>query len=163
MKGIPLHELATVRVGVEALITFQSHILLQQRSSKLDFFPGYLGMIGGHVDVGESSIEAIIREVKEESGLIIPPSECKFMFNRIVYNHDSGIIWSILGFKIELVEELMPIESEEGICKWYTLEEALNLKVLPSNLYDLQKALKNPSQMIYTYGEIKDNKYSVKS
>ncbi len=34
---------------------------------------GYIGFIGGKVDTGETLIEGLLREVKEEAGLIISP------------------------------------------------------------------------------------------
>lgn len=163
MKGKALHEIATVRVGVEAILLHNNEIIMQRRSETLDFFPGYLSLLGGHVDIGESSMEAVIREVKEEADISIKPSQCKLAFHRIVHNHDTNIIWSIFGFKIELKEKVHPKSSEEGVCEWYLLNELRKKLVVPSNLYDIEKFFSDPNAITYEFGEIKDNKYSVKS
>lgn len=163
MKGIPLHEITTVRVGVEAILTYKNEIIMQKRSDKLNFFPKYLSLLGGHVDIGESSVEAVVREVQEESGITIYPSQCQIAFHRIVHNHDTNIIWSILGFKVELNERINPKSSEEGVCAWYSMNDLRKELVVPSNLYDLEKFFNDPNAITYEFGEIKDNKYSVKS
>ncbi len=54
-----------LRAGVAAIITdAQGRILLQRRSDN-----GRWGMPGGGVEIGESVAEAIVREVREETGL----------------------------------------------------------------------------------------------
>lgn len=48
-------------------------ILLQQRSSKKDLFPGWWDIsVGGHVDAGESYEDAVVRELREEMGIVAP-------------------------------------------------------------------------------------------
>ncbi|MFP7170302.1 NUDIX domain-containing protein [Terribacillus sp. 7520-G] len=51
--------------AVSAVIQNGQYILLQQRSDN-----GKWSLPGGNMDAGESVLEAIIREVKEETGLI---------------------------------------------------------------------------------------------
>jgi len=60
------HELALgVRPSVSAVIfDRRDHLLLQQRSDG-----GQWGLPGGSVEIGESVTEAVIREVREETGL----------------------------------------------------------------------------------------------
>ncbi len=164
MSGIPLHKVATIRVGVEAVITYNNEYLFQRRSRNLEFFPEYLSFLGGHIDQGESAMDALIKEVKEESGITINPKDCKFIFNRIVHNHDSNIIWSIQGFIVELPEKIIPQSSIEGECIWLGYEDVLKEeKVVPSNLYDLKKVYANPNLVTYEYGEIINNTYIVKT
>ena len=52
------------------LIDRMGRIYLQRRSMKKDLLPGYWDTsVGGHVDFGESIIEALMRESREELGL----------------------------------------------------------------------------------------------
>jgi ADP-ribose pyrophosphatase YjhB (NUDIX family) len=62
------HELALgVRPSVSAVIfDRRGHLLLQQRSDG-----GQWGLPGGSVEIGESVTEAVIREVREETGLVV--------------------------------------------------------------------------------------------
>lgn len=61
--------------------------LWQRRSEKVDRFPGdYDISAGGHVNLGESLVQAAIREVGEEIGVKISENDLQFMieapFNR---------------------------------------------------------------------------------
>lgn len=61
-----------VELTVLCLVTQGNKILLQNRVKR--DWQGYT-LPGGHVEVGESIVEAVIREMKEETGLdIIHPS-----------------------------------------------------------------------------------------
>lgn len=63
-----------VELTVLCLVTQGNKILLQNRVKR--DWQGYT-LPGGHVEVGESIVEAVIREMKEETGLdIIHPSLC---------------------------------------------------------------------------------------
>lgn len=59
----------TTRLGVAlALIDQNSRILLERRSDV-----GWWGITGGRIDPGETPLECAIREVNEETGLVINP------------------------------------------------------------------------------------------
>src|SRR3989442_14998608 len=57
-----------IRPGVSAIIVTPEGALLQRRSDN-----GLWGLPGGGVEPGESVSEAIIREVREETGLEVAP------------------------------------------------------------------------------------------
>jgi len=49
----------------------RGEIVLQKRSENQETFPGmWDASVGGHVDLGEKPLEAAIRELKEETGLL---------------------------------------------------------------------------------------------
>jgi len=50
-------------------------VLTGRRTSKTDAFPGYSCLPGGFVDEGEQVEQAMIREIKEETGLEVPLSK----------------------------------------------------------------------------------------
>ena len=50
--------------------------------------PGLWQTVGGKVEANESSIEACVRETKEEAGLDLPPRKMKFIFNDRRYDCD---------------------------------------------------------------------------
>ena len=63
------------------IINDNDEIMLQYRCSKKDFFPDIWDVsFAGHIDSGETSIDAAIREGKEELGLDIKSDELKFLF-----------------------------------------------------------------------------------
>jgi len=63
------------RRGVHALIyNPQQEVIIQKRSHEIIYHPDLLDLsVGGGVDAGETPLEAIIRETREELGLIIEP------------------------------------------------------------------------------------------
>jgi GrpB-like predicted nucleotidyltransferase (UPF0157 family)/ADP-ribose pyrophosphatase YjhB (NUDIX family) len=61
-------------VGV-IVITQDLKILLQQRGDDWNRFPGYLATFGGRVEQNETSMEGLIRELKEELGAEVKPWE----------------------------------------------------------------------------------------
>ena len=69
-------------VGVGALIIKGDRILLVQRAGQP--LKGYWSIPGGLVDVGEKLNDAIIREVKEETGLDVKPLKVIEIFERIL-------------------------------------------------------------------------------
>ena len=62
------HRTETAEFTVLCLIHDKDRILLQDRIS--DDWKGYT-LPGGHVEIGESIVDAVIREMKEETGLTI--------------------------------------------------------------------------------------------
>ncbi len=57
-----------IRPGVSAIILTPDGVLLQRRSDN-----GLWGLPGGSVEPGESVSEALVREVREETGLEVAP------------------------------------------------------------------------------------------
>ncbi|OHA17639.1 MAG: hypothetical protein A2664_03390 [Candidatus Taylorbacteria bacterium RIFCSPHIGHO2_01_FULL_46_22b] len=56
-------------------------LLIQRRTSKKDRGGGMWDIsVGGHISAGQTSIEAAVREVSEEIGITIEPSELTFLF-----------------------------------------------------------------------------------
>ncbi len=61
------------------LLNNKSEILLQKRASTKEIEPNKWAWHGGHVIAGETSIEAIIRETKEELGIILSENDLKLL------------------------------------------------------------------------------------
>ncbi|MDN3493164.1 NUDIX hydrolase [Winogradskyella bathintestinalis] len=60
------------------LYTSKAEILLQQRSHKKTIYPLLWDVsVAGHIDAGETFIEAALRETKEEIGLRLEPNDLK--------------------------------------------------------------------------------------
>ncbi len=70
--------------SVFALVTDQSEVLLLQRSQTTSR-PGQWGLPGGSIEANETLEEAVIRETKEEAGLVVEVSEQLAMAGHSVY------------------------------------------------------------------------------
>jgi 8-oxo-dGTP diphosphatase len=62
-------------VADAVVLTRDSKILLQQRPANWGASAGRLTAFGGHIDPGETAIEALVRELNEELGAIVDPAE----------------------------------------------------------------------------------------
>ncbi len=79
---------ATEIVGVAVIFLYRKtkeglEFLWQKRADGIDRFPGYYDIsAGGHVNLGETVVEAAIRETREEIGAIITPEDLEFAFTK---------------------------------------------------------------------------------
>lgn len=64
-------------VGV--LLCERGRVLLGRRSVSKRWYPSCWDVPGGHVEFGESPIEAAIREVQEELGVVVSTSDLAFV------------------------------------------------------------------------------------
>jgi 8-oxo-dGTP pyrophosphatase MutT (NUDIX family) len=76
-------------VGVAVVFVFRKtadsgvELLWQKRSESVSRFPGYYDIsAGGHINLGESLIEAAVREAREEIGAEITPMDLGFVTMR---------------------------------------------------------------------------------
>lgn len=74
------------RLGAIAVLVRDGHVLLVQRGKEPD--QGLWGFPGGHVELGETGLEAAVRELAEETGIIARPVD--YLTNLDVLRHDAG-------------------------------------------------------------------------
>ena len=105
---------------VTAIIVSNGHILLTRRSN--DPFKGYWCLPGGHIDPNETAEEAVVREVKEETGLDLIPKflgYCDEIFPDIGFHH------VVLAFSGSVSGDLN-IEPKEVVeAEWFNYEDVL--------------------------------------
>ncbi len=56
----------------------RGEILIQQRSVECEILPGAWGLTTGRMIAGESTQQGCIREIREELGLCVTPSQIQF-------------------------------------------------------------------------------------
>ncbi|MBN2441546.1 MAG: NUDIX domain-containing protein [Spirochaetales bacterium] len=65
----------------------EGRLYMQQRSMTKDLYPGFWDTaVGGHISMGESITEALVREAEEELGIKV--KEPRFLFNYIWKNEN---------------------------------------------------------------------------
>ena len=123
---------------------------------KKEDWPG-ITFPGGHVEAGESFTEAVIREVKEETGLrIASPKMCG-----MTYCVEDGIRYIVLFYKTEKFEGDL-ISSEEGEVWWENLKEMPNLD-LSLDMEDMLRIfLEEDLTEFFYYQDGEDWKYDLK-
>lgn len=82
---------------------------------------------GGHVDDGESIVEATIREVKEETGLTVSDLElCGIIY---WYNDETGDRFFVFNYRTEVFNGELLEETDEGKVFWVDKEELTKLNL----------------------------------
>ena len=120
-------DLDTVRQCVVAIVTQDQSILLGYRSSQRSFYPDVWDLFGGHVEVGETLEEALVRELGEELGIV--PTHWMYIETLKEPNpgeHGPGLyhFYLVTGWTGAPANLLLHEHAE--IC-WFGLEEAMRL------------------------------------
>lgn len=133
-------------------------LMLYRNRKKNDIHFGKYNGLGGKMDAGESPEECVIREVKEESGLILK----KPLFQGILFfpNYHEGEDWLVFAYTgYEFSGELK--ESEEGELVWVDDEKILNLNLWEGDKIFLPWVLENrlfSAKFVYEDKKLKDYK-----
>ena len=106
----------------------KGEILLQKRAKTKKKNPGIWSKTGGHVDSGESPIEAVKREIKEEIGIDINDSDLELTNIYKSEGKDHYFSYGYVVFVDKKVNEFVLQEDEVEEVKYYTIEELEELK-----------------------------------
>ena len=108
-----------VAVGIW-IVNSERKILLTKRSPEKRYMPGKWENTGGHVLAGETSEQAVIRELREETGIEVRPADMRFLGTAKVdyYFGDNYCVYQ----DVDLCDvRLQPGETCD--VKWVTLGE----------------------------------------
>lgn len=105
--------------------------LVLRRSAQKRYAPGVVHPVGGKVDIGENPYTAAVREVGEETGLIVKDMQLEAVIQEIEPVLGEPHNWLIFHFSAEYDSGEM-IETEEGELIWLTAEEIRNEQLFPS-------------------------------
>ena len=123
-------------VAVKALLFYEGKFLLVKRSSAARGEHQFWEFPGGRLEFGETPEEALLREVKEETGLqatLISPIQTWSFFR----DTDTQIIG--ITFLANANEPCITLSSEHDAYAWVTKDELHQYNIFPSVLNDLLK------------------------
>lgn len=145
-----------VELTVLCLIHNDNKFLLQDRLK--NDWKGYT-LPGGHIEVGESIIDAVIREMKEETGLTIKnPKLCGVkQFPIKDGNYENGRYIVFLFTTNQFHGDV--ISSEEGSMHWVKKED-LDKVNLVSDFYELLEVMLDDTLSEFQY-IVQNNKWNV--
>ena len=131
-----------VELAVLCLIKDGDRVLLQNRVKK--DWQGYT-LPGGHVERGESFVDAVVREMKEETGLAI---EKPRMVGIKQFPIDGGRYIVLLFEATQFTGAV--ISSEEGEMTWVDRAELANISAV-DDLQELLKVFDDPELTEFQY------------
>ncbi|MGB9853981.1 MAG: NUDIX hydrolase [Candidatus Bathyarchaeales archaeon] len=111
-------------VGVGAIIVCNSKILLEKRKSEPG--RGKWSVPGGLVELGENTEQAVIREVKEETGLDVENPELVDVVDNIIFDANGKIEYHfvIVDYFVRLKGGELKAADDAEELRWVALEEA---------------------------------------
>lgn len=111
------------------LVQDENKVLLINRPDILGF-PGYLGP-GGKVDFPESFTEGAVRELREETGLIVNPEDLIF---KGIYEYvvpKMNYRYMVFNYLVTKFEGELLSNPPEGELQWVNIQETPNLPMQP--------------------------------
>ena len=116
-------------VGVGAVIVQENRVLLIRRGQ-----PPLLGewsLPGGVLECGETLREAVAREAREETGLLVEPGEMLGVYERVIRDDERRVRYHyvLIDFLCRPVGGDLKAGSDAADVRWFTHDElpALNL------------------------------------
>jgi len=134
----------TLRAVGTIFVNNNEEILLLLREGSIPE-GGLWGLVGGKIDKNEGKLDAAIREIKEEIGVDIAPSDLKFV-KTYTYHWDKGdkkIEFETFKSDFKEGAELSLDTSENVKYMWILPEEAYKRKDLMIGLYKILLDLYN--------------------
>lgn len=119
-KGEPIPEGKYIIVVLVYIQNSEGKFLIQKRSKLKD---GKYATTGGHVKSGETSVEGILSEVREELGLELNPDDLVLYYGN--HSAEQQVFWDDYYIKLDIddISKLKLQEEEVESVKWATVEE----------------------------------------
>lgn len=105
-------------------------LLVRHLEGKSSDKAGKWGMPGGKVDPGESSIQGMVRELEEETGIAVSEEDLKFGESLKVRWERGDILYDTYTLKLESMPEVVLSDSEHDSFMWIHPEEVPNYNVI---------------------------------
>ena len=129
-------------LGVGAVIVRHEQFLIVRRANPP--LQGQWSIPGGLVETGETTREAVVREIREETGLTIEPIELIEVFERILRDTNSRVQYHyvVIDYLCRIVSGESRPGSDVSEIRWIAFHDLLIQEITPETRNVIQKALK---------------------
>lgn len=136
------------RVASYGLVLQKERMLLCRLSSRMPIDAGFWTLPGGGIDFGEDPADAMVREVHEETGLIVRPHGLAGIdsFRAVGEVRDFHGIRIIYNTKIVGGSLKNELDGSTDLCAWWTYEKAKELPLVELTEVGLELAFSHESQ-----------------
>ena len=118
-KGESIPEGKYIIVILAMIQNSKGEFLIQKRSKQKG---GKYAATGGHVKVGETSVEGMMAEIQEEIGLTVKPEELELIFSG--REDEQQVFFDLYYMKKDFeITDLVLQEEEVESVKWMTLQK----------------------------------------
>ena len=101
-------------------------ILLGKRSPHLDFYPDVWDIIGGHLKLNETPEQTLMRELKEEIG-VVPTRYRKIITLKELNPEIHGDYDYIIYLVTDWLDTPLNLSNEHAKIEWFTIDDATEL------------------------------------
>lgn len=145
------HSTENVELTVLCLLQDGNRLLLQ--NSPKENWKGYT-FPGGHVEPGESFVDAVVREMKEETGLtVIDPRVVGIKQFPIENGRYIVLLFKATEYSGDVVS------SDEGEMEWIDIDKLSGINVV-EDFFDLLKVMNDPDLNEFQY-TVEDGKWII--
>ena len=129
------------RVGVGAVVVDAGRVLLVRRGKPP--LAGKWSLPGGLLELGETTAEAVVREVAEECGLTIRVGEVAGILDRVVRDAEGRIRyhWVLVDYVAFVVSGTLCAASDADEAQWVEVDEVERLDTTDGLLDMIRRAL----------------------
>ncbi len=110
-------------------------MLLVHRAPTCAAFPNVWDLPGGHIEAGESTEQAITRELHEELDIVVHPSDVEAIAQPLVATHDLRV--SICRIHLWRGEPVNACPAEHDRIGWFAIDDLPHLDLAHQALADL--------------------------
>jgi mutator protein MutT len=123
------------------MIIMRSRILLTVRGKPPS--EGMWGLPGGAVEVGETVEEALVREVREETGLDVRPLKLVAVLDSVTKDDDDRVKYHYVLFEYlcEYLSGEVHADSDAVDTRWVPLADLDSVQVMPTTRRFIQKIM----------------------
>lgn len=157
MKNIRrIHEVGKTIIACEVYIIHDNKVLMHQRAFDKKVFPGFWIGPGGYIDEGEDVLTAAIREVTEETGVVLEQKDVELKVLAFHHHLDRGEIWNEYLFRATIPSYQEIKNTPEGNSKWIEIGELMKTEnVFPPSKYYFDHIFNKPG-ILYNYSNWKN-------
>ena len=129
-------------LGVGALIFDGARILLVERGREP--LKGWWSLPGGGVETGEYLIDAVVREVREETGLIVKPVKVFEIFERLMPDSEGRTEYHyvLIDYICRITGGMPQAGDDVSALMWTTQQELPSFRLTEGTLEVIERAYK---------------------